>query len=122
MSANCAEIQLDETGEDGKPIVKLIPANKRINMMLAYAMTIHKAQGSEWPYVIAVASMAHSFQHDRNLLYTAASRASQSLPLIGDLRGMKSFAWQTKSEKRNTIGQLVLGGWVPSFAKGEEVA
>nr|WP_239578655.1 AAA family ATPase [Archangium primigenium] len=48
----------------------------------AYAMTVHKAQGSEWAHVLIVADRPSRI-FDRNLLYTAATRAQRSLTLVG---------------------------------------
>lgn len=50
---------------------------------LAYAMTIHRSQGSEWPVVIVVLTTQHFIMLARNLLYTAITRASEKLVLIG---------------------------------------
>jgi len=48
----------------------------------AYAMTVHKAQGSEWQHVIIALGRDSKFC-DRNLLYTAATRARRGLTLVG---------------------------------------
>ena len=45
------------------------------NLQLAYATSIHKVQGSEFPCAVVVAHKSHSFMHHRNLLYTAVTRA-----------------------------------------------
>lgn len=50
----------------------------------AYAITIHKAQGSEFPLVILSLTMQNYVMLKRNLLYTAVTRAAQNLVLIGD--------------------------------------
>lgn len=97
--------------EDGREVT--ITARQRVYLEVAYAMTIHKAQGSEWPCVILVASGAHHFMHDRNLFYTGASRASESLTILGDWRGMTHFAKQKKSEARQTFGSFIVHGWSP---------
>ncbi len=44
------------------------------NIQLAYATSIHKQQGSEFPCAVVVAHKSHSFMHHRNLLYTAVTR------------------------------------------------
>ena len=51
---------------------------------LAYAISIHKSQGSEYPIVILPIVPEHRFMHSKRLLYTAITRASKSLVLIGD--------------------------------------
>lgn len=100
--------------EDGREV--LIPSSKRINVEVAYAMTIHKSQGSEWPMVILVASSAHWIMHDRNLLYTGASRASESLTILGDKAGLRHFAAERKSAHRQTFGGFLVHGWRPQIA------
>lgn len=56
---------------------------------LAYASTIHRAQGSETPAAIVVVSSAHSRMLSRQLLYTAMSRPKKYVWCIGDLRGLQ---------------------------------
>ncbi|MGN1405865.1 MAG: AAA family ATPase [Erysipelotrichaceae bacterium] len=51
---------------------------------LAYAMSIHKAQGSEYPYVFLFVSKEHFHMLDKKLIYTACSRAKKKLFIIGD--------------------------------------
>ena len=97
--------------EDGRDVT--IPGKKRVNVEVAYAMTIHKSQGSEWPFVMAVVSSSHFIMHDRNLLYTALSRASESVTILGDVAGMRSFAKSLRSESRQTLGSFAVHGWAP---------
>ena len=52
-----------------------IPGNKRHRLILAYAMTVHRSQGSEWPAVITVLPNAHAPLLSRELLYTALTRS-----------------------------------------------
>lgn len=98
--------------EDGREVV--IPPEKRSRVDLAYALTIHKAQGSQWPCVILVASSAHYIMHDRNLLYTGASRAAESLTILGDMNGLRHFAAERKSAERQTFGAFIVRGWLPT--------
>jgi exodeoxyribonuclease V alpha subunit len=49
---------------------------------LAYAITSHRAQGSEWPNVVVVVSQSHYLMLQRNLLYTALTRARRRAVLI----------------------------------------
>lgn len=53
-------------------------------LTLAYACTIHKAQGSEWPIVIMPLVRQHYVMLQRNLLYTGMTRAKRRLCLVGD--------------------------------------
>ncbi|HEX6511005.1 MAG TPA: AAA family ATPase, partial [Chloroflexota bacterium] len=51
-------------------------------LQLAYAITTHRAQGSEWPSVVVVVSQSHYMMLQRNLLYTALTRARKRAVLI----------------------------------------
>tara|TARA_R110000851_G_scaffold268071_1_gene420653 strand:+ start:864 stop:3143 length:2280 start_codon:yes stop_codon:yes gene_type:complete len=102
--------------EDGREVI--VPAAKRNRVEVAYAMTIHKSQGSEWPFVVLVASSAHWIMHDRNLLYTGASRAAESLMILGDAQGLAHFAAERKSEQRQTFGAFLVHDWRPNVATG----
>jgi exodeoxyribonuclease V alpha subunit len=51
-------------------------------LQLAYAMTSHRAQGSEWDTVVVVVSHSHYLMLQRNLLYTALTRARKRAVLI----------------------------------------
>jgi exodeoxyribonuclease V alpha subunit len=105
--------------EDGTEV--LVPSGKRKNVEVAYAMTIHKAQGSEWPLVVLAISSAHWYMRDRNLFYTGASRASESLTIVGDATGIHSYASAQRSEQRKTLGAFAVRGW-DFIAQGVVVA
>ena len=51
-------------------------------LQLAYAITSHRAQGSEWHNVVVVVSQSHYMMLQRNLLYTALTRARRRAVLI----------------------------------------
>ena len=76
------------------------------DVVLAYAMTIHKAQGSEWPLVIVVVTAAHQYMHDRCLLYTAVTRAMRCVIVVGQRRVMDLCARKTRSLRRHTWTRL----------------
>ena len=67
----------------------------------AYAITIHKAQGSEFPLVILSLTMQNYVMLKRNLLYTAVTRAEKNLVLIGDPRAYE-MALNTSGNDRKT--------------------
>src|SRR5204862_115320 len=50
----------------------------------AYCLTVHRAQGSEWPAVVLIASSSHGPILSRNLLYTALTRARRVAAIVGD--------------------------------------
>jgi exodeoxyribonuclease V alpha subunit len=72
-------------------------------LALAYALTVHKAQGSEFPYVVVVSHKSHSFMLNRNLLYTAVTRAQRVAMVIGDPKGIELAAARTYTDKRRTM-------------------
>ncbi|WEV39358.1 ATP-dependent RecD-like DNA helicase [Lactobacillus sp. ESL0680] len=67
----------------------------------AYAITIHKSQGSEFPLVILNLTMQNYVMLKRNLLYTAVTRAEKNLVLVGDPRAYV-MALNTSGNDRKT--------------------
>ncbi|MGN6216758.1 MAG: ATP-binding domain-containing protein [Solirubrobacterales bacterium] len=61
-----------------------IPYGETATLRLAYAISVHKAQGCEVPVVVGVCHRSHSRMLNRPLLYTAITRARSSCILIGD--------------------------------------
>jgi len=55
---------------------------------LAYAMTVHKSQGSEYPAVIIIMHPSHYVMLQRNLLYTALTRAQKLAVIVGNNRAI----------------------------------
>lgn len=78
-------------------------------VQLAYALTAHKAQGSEFPCVVVLCHKSHYFA-DRNWLYTAVTRASRHCILIGDRWGLRNTVKKNNTTKRRTF----LGMWAKS--------
>ncbi len=58
-------------------------------LTLAYATTIHKSQGSEYPAVVVVLMPQHSIMLRRNLLYTAVTRGRKLVVVVGDSRSIE---------------------------------
>lgn len=69
---------------------------------LAYALTIHKSQGSQWPWVVVMCHSTHSRMLTRQLLYTAITRASEGVVLVGDKTGLGRAVREERDSKRNT--------------------
>ena len=72
---------------------------------LAYAITIHKSQGSEYAIVINIVSNLHSYMLNRNLVYTAWTRAKQRLYILGNEEAVKASA--SKNSIVNRKSRLV---------------
>ena len=71
-------------------------------LVLAYATTIHKSQGSEFPYVIMPLTRSHYMMLQRNLLYTGVTRAKEGLILIGEKKAVYIAVKNDKITERNT--------------------
>ena len=70
--------------------------------MLAYATTIHKSQGSEYPIVVMPFMMSHYIMLQRNLLYTGVTRAKKIMVLIGQKKAVSYAIHNNKAVERNT--------------------
>ncbi|REJ73144.1 MAG: ATP-dependent RecD-like DNA helicase [Acidobacteria bacterium] len=57
-------------------------------LVLAYATTIHKSQGSEYPAVVLPIAMQHFVMLQRNLVYTGVTRGKQLVVLVGEMRAL----------------------------------
>lgn len=72
------------------------------DLTLAYAMTIHRAQGSQWPIVIAPIMSCNRTMLNRQILYTLYTRAQDSTVLYGTQGSIQYAIDNTHSAKRNT--------------------
>lgn len=76
------------------------------NITLAYCISVHKAQGSEYPIVIMPFSRSHTIMMQRKLIYTAVTRARRSLVMIGDREVFeKGIATTERHERATTLQQ-----------------
>lgn len=69
---------------------------------LAYALTIHKSQGSGWDNILIPLSNSHNFMWDKNLLYTAITRGRKLVALLGSKYMGYQAIKSDKSQKRYT--------------------
>ncbi len=69
---------------------------------LAYAITIHKAQGSEYPAVVIPLLQGPRQLYNRNLLYTAVTRAKKCVTLVGSDAVFQEMIQNTQEQERNT--------------------
>lgn len=77
-SSHIITVRILDTGID----VELTTAAKINDMLLAYVLTVHKAQGSEWDKVYLLLHHTHNTMIQRELLYTAVTRAAKELYVI----------------------------------------
>ena len=85
-------------------------------LTLAYAMTIHKAQGSEYPIVVMPVLMTHFVMLQRNLIYTGITRAKKICVLIGAAKALACAIRNMSVLKRNSKLKERLN---PSLESGE---
>lgn len=71
-------------------------------LALAYAVTIHKSQGSEYPIVVMPFTMSHFVMLQRNLLYTGVTRAKKILVLVGEKKAVYYAIKNETTTGRNT--------------------
>jgi len=106
---------LAEVDDETKLIVKF--DSRRVDygtgdldeLMPAYAITIHKSQGSEFPIVVVPVTMSQYVMLQRNLIYTAITRARKICVLVGDTRALSYAVWNQRISARNTRLALRLG-------------
>ena len=67
---------------------------------LAYAITIHKAQGSEFPAVVIPLAMQHYLLLQRNLVYTGVTRGKQLVVLVGQKKALATAVRNNRTEQR----------------------
>ena len=69
---------------------------------LAYATSIHKSQGSEYPAVVIPLAMQHYTLLERNLIYTAVTRGKKLVIIIGQTKALAMAVKNRKSNRRLT--------------------
>jgi exodeoxyribonuclease V alpha subunit len=79
-----------------------IPYGETATLRLAYAISVHKAQGCEVPVVVGVCHRSHSRMLTRPLLYTAITRARSSCVLIGDRAALDAAVRRDDSGGRHS--------------------
>ena len=85
---------------EGRPVV--YDFAELDELTLAYAITIHKAQGSEFPAVVMPLTSAHHIMLRRNLLYTALTRGRRLVVLIGSARALASAVANDREQVRRS--------------------
>lgn len=112
-NGECGEIDrirtvVDESGKTNKEIIVkyedmyIIYEGKFDELDHAYALTIHKYQGSESKAIIAPIMMANYVMLDNNLFYTLYTRAQEFIALVGELRAVEHAIKTQRSKHRYT--------------------
>lgn len=79
-------------------------------IMLAYAVSIHKSQGSEYPVVVISLQNEHHLLLQRNLLYTAVTRGKSIVVLVGSKKAIATAVRNSRKQPRYTRLCELLGG------------
>ncbi|ATC64552.1 ATP-dependent RecD-like DNA helicase [Nibricoccus aquaticus] len=97
IDANAATLTADFDGE-----VQTFDRGEMGSLALAYAISIHKSQGSEYPVVIVPLLKAHFMMLQRNLLYTAITRGKKKVFLVGEPAAYAMAVRNSESKLRST--------------------
>jgi len=86
---------------DGRPVI--IESGDLDDLTLAYACTIHKSQGSEYPAVVVLLHQQHYVMLQRNLLYTAVTRGRKLVIIVGTRRALARAVKNATVRQRYTM-------------------
>jgi len=99
---------IESISEENRTVTVVFDDERRIvydnlyveELELAYAITIHKSQGSEFKVIITPAFMGSAFLMNRNILYTGITRAKELVVVVGNQRALKYMVDNTNSMER----------------------
>jgi len=91
-----------EFWEEAGPLLVSYHFHELDELVLAYAVTVHKSQGSEYPAIVLTLVNQHYMLLQRNLLYTAITRAKRLCVIVGQLRALESAVRNNRVALRNT--------------------
>lgn len=85
---------------DGREVI--YPYGELDELVLCYATTIHKSQGSEYPIVVIPITMQHFVMLKRNLIYTGVTRGKQLVVLMGQKKALAMAVMGKQTIRRLT--------------------
>ncbi len=88
---------------------------------LAYATTVHKAMGSEFDIVIMPILRSHYIMLNRNIVYTAITRAKEQVIPVGQKKALIMAILKKTTGKRNTLLGERIGKYLKAFARQQEL-
>ncbi|MCL2321227.1 MAG: ATP-dependent RecD-like DNA helicase [Oscillospiraceae bacterium] len=102
---------IEDIDDEAKALVIIFDEDKRVlyeyiyldELELAYAITVHKSQGSEFPVVVVPIYIFAPMLMTRNLLYTAITRAKEFVVLIGTVKALNFMIKNTKIFERCSL-------------------
>jgi len=87
------------------------------HLRMAYAVTVHKSQGQEYDVIVMPWVLGFKSQLQRNLLYTAITRARRKVILVGHPEALERAVKNSKEEARNTLFPDRLGAFLEASAR-----
>ena len=93
---------------DYQGIYVFYPFEDLSDISLAYAMSVHKSQGSEYPVVYFIFSRYNLHMLNKNLLYTAVTRARRKLVIIAEREVFYEGLKRTQKKRRTTLTMRLL--------------
>ncbi|MFZ2960053.1 MAG: ATP-dependent RecD-like DNA helicase [Candidatus Ozemobacteraceae bacterium] len=78
-------------------------SNEMLDLQHAFAISVHKSQGSEYTAVVLIVSYQHYMLLQRNLVYTGMTRAKKTLVLMGSKRALSAAVRNNRVAVRNTV-------------------
>ncbi|GER85972.1 hypothetical protein KDW_01340 [Dictyobacter vulcani] len=91
-----------EFAEEAGPLLVEYDFHELDELVLAYAVTVHKSQGSEYPAVVLPLVREHRMLLQRNLLYTAITRAKRFCVIVGQPSALEYAVHNDRVALRNT--------------------
>ena len=82
---------------------KIYSFDEASSLQLAYALTIHKSQGSEYRAVVLVIHIQHYIMLNRQLIYTGLTRGKERVIIIGNDKGIKRAVGNSRPDDRNSM-------------------
>lgn len=105
ISGKYTDSKQDELTINFDGIEIIYPRSEWYKIRLAYAMSIHKSQGSEFPVVILPITSSSHRMLQRNLIYTAITRAKSKLILLGELSAFEYAVKNTGTDRKTYLIQ-----------------
>jgi exodeoxyribonuclease V alpha subunit len=108
MNGSIVFLRADDPGEESIVVDTdeggslVIPYGETATLRLAYAISVHKAQGCEVPVVVGVCHRSHARMLTRPLLYTAITRARRNCVLVGDSAALEMAVRRDDSGSRHS--------------------
>jgi exodeoxyribonuclease V alpha subunit len=116
--------------EDGLALIEFsddreieVPRSQLDSFLLAYAISVHRSQGSQAPAVICAVAMSHWIMLTRSLVNTAVTRAQRLCVCVGQYAAINKAVKTVDSRTRNSaLGERVAAGGAPVATKRAEPA